>query len=38
MNAWFDRTPLFTVKPGTRAKTHGGAIFGVSNLQLVWSS
>jgi cytochrome P450 len=37
MNAWFDRTPFFSIKPGAAAKTHGGAIFGVSELPLTWS-
>jgi cytochrome P450 len=35
-NAWFDRIPQFSMKPGTELETHGGAVFGVSKLELVW--
>jgi cytochrome P450 len=36
LNAWFDRVPPFRIKPGTRPKTHGGPVFGVSKLELAW--
>jgi cytochrome P450 len=35
-NEWFDRVPPFEIKPGTRPLMHGGAVFGVSKLELSW--
>jgi cytochrome P450 len=37
LNGWFDKIPLFHVKPGTEPTTHGGVIFGIENLELAWS-
>jgi cytochrome P450 len=36
LNGWFDKVPQFKVKPGTEPVTHGGVIFGIENLELVW--
>ena len=35
-NEWFDRIPPFHIKQGTRSVMHGGAVFGVSKLELSW--
>ncbi len=37
LNAWFDNLPPFAIKPGTTPVTNGGAVFGVSELRLVWA-
>jgi cytochrome P450 len=36
LNGWFDGLPAFRVKPGTQPVSHGGVIFGLENLTLVW--
>jgi len=37
-NEWLDRVPPFHIKPGTIPLMHGGAVFGVSKLELSWKS
>jgi cytochrome P450 len=38
MNSWFDRIPPFRVKENSPCRTNGGAVFGVEELHLTWSS
>jgi cytochrome P450 len=38
LNAWFDHLPPFSIKPGTTPVATGGAVFGITELQLVWNA
>ena len=37
MEEFFDRIPMFRIKPGTTPVTHGGYVFGVDDLVLDWT-